>query len=144
MSVQWYSLTDAKRMLEFEVAALPSSMGWFALTRWLRGYEQAVIEVIIAPFFTGDPLEPAEQMLAKLPGVYRIARLDRGGKFGRERGDKRRQVRALMALNDVALQKQPLGRGGWAASWEAPDGTVVYDPRTLSDTVTNRGTGAPR
>jgi hypothetical protein len=137
MTVQWYSLADAKRMLEWKVSALPSDMGWFVLTRWLRGHEWAVIEVIAAPFFTGDRLDLVEQMLAKLPGVYRIARLDRGGKFGRERGDKRRQVRALMAVNDVALQRQPLGRGGWAAvenaprwraSWE-PDGTVVYDPR---------------
>jgi hypothetical protein len=127
--LQYYSPAQARRALEGKVGALPSSIGWFVLTRWLRGYEQSVIEVIVAPFFTGDPLDPAEQMLAAVPGVYRIARLDRGGSFGRERGDNRRQVRALMALTDVALQRQPLGRGGWAAPWAAPDGTVVYDPR---------------
>jgi hypothetical protein len=113
------------------LSALPGSMGWYAMANWLRGHEQAVIEIIVFPFFTGDPLGPAEQMLAALPGVYRIARLDRGGKFGREQGDKRRQVRALMAVNDVALQRQPLGRGGWGHSltWD----TVIYDPRTADE-----------
>jgi hypothetical protein len=133
MTTRWYSLADAKRMLEGKVGALPSSMGWYVLTQWLRGHEHCVIEVIVFPIFTGDPLDPAEQMLAALPGVYRIARLDRGGKFGRERGDKRRQVRALMAVNDVALQRQPLGRGAWAAPWAEPEGTVIYDPRARQE-----------
>ena len=66
-------------------------------------------------------------MLTALPGVYRIARFDREGKFGRERGEKRRQVRALMAVSERALQAQPLGRGGWATPWDY-DHVVLYDP----------------
>ena len=116
---------QAKGMLR--LSALPGSMGWYAMANWLRGYEQRVIEIIVFPIFTGDPLDGAERMLAAVPGVYRIARIT-GGKFGRERGDKRRQVRALMAVNDVALQRQPLGRGGWASPWEH-EHVVVYDPR---------------
>lgn len=88
---------------------------WFVTAKWLRGHKDQVIEITAAPFFTGDNLDPGEQMLAELPGVYRIARITEGS-FGREGNDLRRQVRALMAVTEHALQKQPLGRGGWASS----------------------------
>jgi hypothetical protein len=125
--LRFYWPAQAKGVVNLR--ALPGGEGhWFVLTRWLRGYEHCVIEVIVASFFGGNPLDAAERMLAAVPGVYRIARFDREGKFGRERGEKRRQVRALMAVNDVALQRQPLGRGGWSTPWDY-DHVVVYDPR---------------
>jgi hypothetical protein len=84
------------------------------LTQWLCGHEQAVAEIIVFPLFTGDQaaLAAMETALAALPGVYRRVQITSGMKFGRER-DLRPQVRALMALNSVAFERQPLGRGGW-------------------------------
>jgi hypothetical protein len=117
---EWWTPAQVKRM------SLPKSMEhYFVMANWLRGHEQRVIEVMIAPQFTGDPLDPAEQILAELPGVYRIARIV-GGSFGPKRNqDKRPQVRALMAVTERALQEQPLGRGGWSS----PGNVVIYDPR---------------
>jgi hypothetical protein len=79
------------------------------------GHEWAVAEIVAFPIFTGDraALDHMEATLAALPGVYRLARIT-GGRFGRERGDLRPQVRALMAMHSLAFERQPLGRGGWA------------------------------
>ena len=130
--LQFYWPAQAKGVVN--LGALPGGKGnWYVLTRWLRGHEWRAIEIIVFPIFTGTSLDEVEKMLAAVPGVYRIARIV-GGSFGRERGDKRRQVRALMAVNGRALQDQPLGRGGWSS----PRGllidqdVVVYDPRNPS------------
>src|SRR5262245_19952965 len=83
-------------------------------TQWLRGHEQTVAEITVFPLITGDKaaLAAMESTLAALPGVYRVARIT-GGIFGRNR-DLRPQVRALMAMNPVAFERQPLGSGGWS------------------------------
>ena len=100
----------------------------FVLANWLHGHSDQVIEITVASFLGTDPLDPIEQMLARLPGVYRIARIT-GGSFGRKR-ELRRQVRALMAVTEPALQAEPLGRGNWCTrSWCALPGVEVYDPR---------------
>jgi hypothetical protein len=131
--VEWCTPTQAKHRAEGAIAHLPGGRGWwFALIRWLHGHEHRVIEIIVAPFVSNSPLDAAEKMLAALPGVYRIARFDREGRFGRERGEQRKQVRALMAVTERALQQQPLGRGGWAS----PGDVVVYDPRNANKPVT--------
>ena len=131
--VEWCTPAQAKHRVEGAIAHLPDgSRWWFALTKWLHGHEHRVIEIIVAPIVSNSPLGEAEKMLAALPGVYRIARFDREGRFGRERGEQRKQVRALMAVTERALQEQPLGRGGWAS----PGDVVVYDPRNANKPVT--------
>jgi hypothetical protein len=131
--VEWCTPAQAKHRAEGAIQHLPGgSRWWFALTKWLHGHEHRVIEIIVAPIVSNSPLGEAEKMLAALPGVYRIARFDREGRFGRERGEQRKQVRALMAVTERALQEQPLGRGGWAS----PGDVVVYDPRDANKPVT--------
>jgi hypothetical protein len=106
-----HSLAQLKQAVESRLCALtginPRSFG--VLTQWLCGHEQAVAEIIVFPLFTGDQaaLAAMETALAALPGVYRRVQIT-----SRER-DLRPQVRALMALNSVAFERQPLGRGGW-------------------------------
>jgi hypothetical protein len=134
--LQFYMPAQAKWKVESGLGALPGGeRDWFVLTHWLRGHEWQAIEIIVASFFGGNPLDGAERMLAALPGVYRIARFDHEGPFGRERGEKRRQVRALMAVNERALQDQPLGRGGW---YSLTDDIVVYDPRSSRPPINPR------
>ena len=102
---------------------------WFVTAKWLRGHSDQVIEITTASFFGTDPLEPGVRLLAEMPGVYRIARIE-GGRFGRQGNDLRRQVRALLAVTECALRTEPLGNGGWQPqSWRALEGVEVYDPR---------------
>jgi hypothetical protein len=108
------SLARVRGAAEFQLRAL--AFGSFhVLTQWLRGHQWAVAEIIAFPIFTGDraALDHMEAVLAVLPGVYRLVRIT-GGRFGRNRGDLRPQVRALVAMNAVAFDRKPLGRGGWA------------------------------
>jgi hypothetical protein len=108
------SLARVRGEAEYQLRALASG-SFYVQAQWLRGYELAVAEIIAFPIFTGDraALDHMETTLATLPGVYRLVRIT-GGKFGRNRGDLRPQVRALMAMNAVAFDRKPLGRGGWA------------------------------
>jgi hypothetical protein len=110
------SLAQLKSAVEWKCKSAGISSGsFYCLTQWLRGHEQAVAEIIVFPVYTGDlaALDTMEATLIALPGVYRVARI-MSGKFGRHRGDLRRQVRALMAMHSIAFERQPLGRGGWA------------------------------
>jgi len=85
------------------------------LTAWLRTHEYDVMEVTIFPFATDKAkLDYAERVLAALPNVYRLVRITKG-RFGRQR-DLRWQVRALVAMHSFALERKPLGCGGWNAS----------------------------
>lgn len=113
MSVQRplaYSLAEMRRAVE---ARLDEQWQFGVQTGWLRGHEHFAMEITIFPFATiPELLDRAERVLAALPNVYRLTRI-MNGRFGRER-DLRWQVRALVAMNALALEHQPLGRGGWA------------------------------
>jgi hypothetical protein len=107
------NLAEMRRTVESRLE--PQSYNYGVLTQWLRGHEHAAMEVTVFPLATDpDQLDHAEQVLAALPNVYRTLRIT-DGKFGRAR-DLRWQVRALVAMNALALERKPLGRGGWAAS----------------------------
>jgi hypothetical protein len=115
-----YSLAEMRRAVEWRLGERSHEHG--VLTEWLRGHEHSVMEITIFPFATFPlaRLDHAEQVLAALPNIYRLVRIiPTDGVpdlvFGRQRG-LRMQVRALVAMNSVALQRQPLGRGGWAES----------------------------
>ena len=119
--VGWHTPAQAKRWVQGTLSRV--DMGWYVQTDWLRGHEHGVIQIIVFPVTGSTPLDGATQVLAALPGVYRIARIESEGSFSRELGEKRRQVRALMAVTERALQKQPL-TGGWTSA-----DIVIYDPR---------------
>ena len=87
------------------------------LTGWLRGHEHHVAEIIAFPFAPEETaLADIEALLLTLPGVYRTVRItsvdDRDVIFGRR--DLRWQTRALIAMNSLAFEQQPLGRTEWA------------------------------
>ena len=111
MSIEWTTPKQVESRFRF---FMPKDMrNWFVMAKWLRGHKDRVIEIIAAPIFTGDDLNPGEQLLTELPGVYRIARITEGS-FGREGNDLRRQVRALMAVTEqrpagAAASKRRLG-----------------------------------
>jgi hypothetical protein len=107
------SLAQLKRAVEARLSAHIPSYNLAVLTQWLRGHEHYVAE-ITAFTLAADraALDVMETVLAALPLVYRTVRITEG-RFGRKR-DLRWQVRALMAMNSFAFERQPLGRGGWA------------------------------
>ena len=107
-----YSLPELKRAIEARLSKHIPSWNLAVLAQWLRGHEHAVAEITAFTFATDRAaLDVMEDVLAALPLVYRTARITEG-KLGRHR-DLRQQVRALMAMNEVAFAHQPLGRGGW-------------------------------
>jgi hypothetical protein len=110
-----YSLADMRRAVEARLGEHKHNYYYFVQTAWLRGHEHAVMEIKIFPTAMSPPdyaeLDDAEQVLAALPNVYRLARIT-NGTFGRAR-DLRAQVRVLVAMHSVALEQKPLG-GGWA------------------------------
>jgi hypothetical protein len=119
-SVEWW-LTPAQIKRAYRTSGQN-----YVLANWLRGHKGRVIEVTMCSAFGTDSIEPFEQNLAQWTGVYRIARIV-GGRFGPKKDqDLRKQVRALIAVTERALQEQPL-----AGAWAAPGDVVVYDPREL-------------
>jgi hypothetical protein len=107
------SLAKMRRTVEYRLGARSYNYG--VLTQWLRGHEHAVMEVTVFPLATVPAqLDHAEQVITGLPNVYRTVRIT-DGMFGRER-DLRWQVRALVAMHALALERKPLGRGGWVAT----------------------------
>src|SRR5215471_5784926 len=105
-----HSLAEMRRAVTWRLGEQSHSYG--VLTNWLRGHEYAAMQIIVFPLATDhEQLNHAEHVLAGLPNVYRLVRIT-DGRFGRDR-NLRWQVRALVAMNSIALEKKPLGRGAW-------------------------------
>ena len=131
-TVQWYSLAEAKRMLEYKVAALPGGASHWFVPRAVVIKNHGAPSLSLRHPIDRSRHEGHHIELWRQPArcgranAHRVAgRLShcpvyREGKFGRERGEKRRQARALMAVSERAFKRNrsdaavghALGRGG--------------------------------